>query len=157
MRIYALLAAALALPWCAAAAAGGADEPSTAATPTVPQPQAGENADVAKERAEIPDPPYVDHAGVRYQAVPWGKARGLKQNGGYLAAVDTATGAEMWLLKVYDVSYDRDMEGDKLDLFITDLALDPDGSTLRVDNERGESYRVNLKTRRVVGPLATTP
>jgi hypothetical protein len=120
-------------------------------TPAVQEPTAG--GKIEKERAEVPAPSPVARAGVRYQAVPWGKARGLDQNGGYLAAVDEKTGAEQWILKVYHITYDGDMEGDKQDVFITKLALEPDGHSLRVENERGEAYRVDLETRRVAGPL----
>lgn len=154
MRICVVFAAALALLWCGRATACPPAGAFASKTP-IPQQQAARNgAGIEKERAEIPPPPHVDHAGIRYQAVPWGKARGLPQNGGYVAAVDKRTGAELWILKVYQVPYDRDMEGDKLDVFITNLTLDPARDTLRVENERGEVYSVDLKTHRVVGPLS---
>jgi len=103
-----------------------------------------------KERREIPEPappaPVVV-GGMRYEAVPWGRMRGLGQNGGYLAAYDVASGRELWLFKVYDVKYDvkyrPEMEEDKQDVFIEDLALDAQGR-LRVTDERGEVYRVDL-------------
>lgn len=101
-----------------------------------------------KERSEVPEPRPVVAGGVRYEAVPWGKARGLKQNGGYIAAFDVASGRELWLLKVYDVVYDGDMEEDKQDLFIEDLTLEPSGA-LRVSDERGGVYRVDIDRRTV--------
>jgi len=102
-----------------------------------------------KERSEIPEPSPVTAAGVRYEAVPWGKARGLGQNGGYIGAYDAASGRELWLLKVYDVVYDGRKESDKQDLFIEDLTLES-GGLLRVTDERGGLYRVDLKQRAVV-------
>jgi len=103
---------------------------------------------IEKERAEPPEPAAVVLGGVRYQSLPWGKARGLGQNGGYIAATDPKTGEELWILKVYDVSYDRDMEADKLDVFISKIA--PEGpAALRIENEKGRVYRVDLKDRTV--------
>ncbi len=103
-----------------------------------------------KERSEIPEPPPVTADGVRYEAVLWGKARGLGQNGGYIAAVDAASGKELWLLKVYDVVYDGEREDDKQDLFIEDLSIES-GGLLRVTDERGGMHRVDLGRRAVVG------
>lgn len=101
-----------------------------------------------KERGEVPYPAVIVD-GVRYEAVAWGKARGLDQNGGYIAAHDTGTGDELWLLKVYTVDYDDELESDKQDLFIADLMLEAP-SRLRVTDERGGVYRVDLVRRAVM-------
>ncbi len=103
----------------------------------------------ARERGNIPHPTPVTIGGVRYQAIAWGKARGLGQNGGYLAAVDEATGRELWLLKVYDVTYDGEREDDVQDVFIKEIAREGAG-LLRVTNERGGSFRVDVERRAVV-------
>lgn len=105
--------------------------------------------ELAKERAEAPEPEPVSHEGITYAAVPWGRARGLNQNGGYIAAINERTGDEEWLLKVYDVSYDPEMEDDKQDVFITRLSLEKQGKALRVENERGRVFLVSLKDRSV--------
>ncbi len=102
-----------------------------------------------KERSEIPEPAAVITGGQRIEALPWGKARGLGQNGGYIAAYGLDDGRELWLLKVYDVVYDGEREDDKQDRFIEDLALDADGR-LRVTDERGAAYLVDLQQRAVV-------
>ena len=105
---------------------------------------------MAKKRSG-PDPVEpVSFGGTRYEAVPWGKARGLKQNGGYVAAVDARSGEELWLLKVYDVTYQRGMEADKQDVFITDLAIDRAGRRLTVENEAGDRFVVDLDSRKVI-------
>ena len=97
-----------------------------------------------------PDPvDPVRSGGVRYEAVQWGKARGLDQNGGYVAAIDEKTGAELWLLKVYAVRYDGEMEGDKQDVFITSLEIDHAGRRLTVENEAGDRFAVDLPSRKV--------
>lgn len=88
----------------------------------------------------------VTHRGVRYEAVHWGKARGLDQNGGYVAAIDERSGEELRLLRVYRVAYENDLEPDKQDVFITRLARRLGSDKLTVENERGERYRVDLET-----------
>lgn len=85
---------------------------------------------------------------VRYEAVPWGRIRELDQNGGYIAAIDENSGQELWILKVYDVRYDGDMEDDKQDLFITRIES-KDSRTLLIENENGERFIVDLPTRTV--------
>ena len=91
----------------------------------------------------------VRFGGIRYEAMPWGKARGLDQNGGYVAAIDEKTGNELWLLKVYDVGYDGDMESDKQDVFVTSLEIDREGRRLTVESEAGNRYAVDLESRKV--------
>jgi hypothetical protein len=105
---------------------------------------------IEKERAEIPDPAPVLIDGVRYAALAWGKARGLGQNGGIIAAQDPASGAELWTLEVYHIDYDDEREGDKQDVFIESLHARP-GGLLRVVSERGDSYLVDV-VRRTVAP-----
>jgi hypothetical protein len=102
-----------------------------------------------KERSDVPEPAPVVIDGVRYEAVPWGKARGLGQNGGYIAAFDGATNRELWILRVYEVTYDGEREDDKQDVFIEDLSLEKNG-LLRVTDERGRAHMVDIRSRRVV-------
>lgn len=104
---------------------------------------------IEKERAEIPDPAPVILAGVRYAAVLWGRARGLGQNGGIIAAQDPASGLELWTLQVYRIDYDTGCESDKQDVFIESITAQSDG-TLRVTSERGDRYLVDVVRRTVV-------
>jgi hypothetical protein len=97
-----------------------------------------------KKRAGPPTAAPVSRQGIRYEAIRGGKGRGLKQNGGYIAAVDEASGEEKWILKVYDVHYDKKMEADKQDVLITKLSFTKDGSELYVENERGKRFVVRL-------------
>ena len=115
----------------------GREEPAKAAT------------GIDKERASIPEPAPVSHAGFRYQAIPWGRARNLPQNGGYVAAIDEKTGKEQWLVKIYDAPPSDGKEQDKLDIFITHIQLDSDPRYLLVTNERGAVFRLDLQTRSV--------
>jgi hypothetical protein len=107
------------------------------------------NERVEKERSDAPEPGAVFVGGLRIEALPWGKARGLGQNGGYIAAYDAGDGRELWLLKVYDVRYDRDIEEDKQDVFIETMVLDAAGK-LYLTDERGRGYRVDIGRRAVL-------
>lgn len=101
----------------------------------------------SKERAEPPTPEPVEIDGVTYSALLWGKARGLGQNGGLIIATDTNTGEELWILKIYDVSYERDIELDKQDVFIERISADAGG--LVIENESGRVFKVNLTDRSI--------
>jgi hypothetical protein len=104
--------------------------------------------EISQERYEIPEPEPITVAGIRYEAMPWGKARGLDQNGGYIAAVDVVSNQELWLQKIYGVAYDLEMETDVQDVFISSLTLH-DGNLLDIENEQGDHYLLNLVTRAV--------
>ena len=105
--------------------------------------------EVEKERASIPEPAPVSHAGFRYQAIQWGRVRNLPQNGGYVAAIDERTGKEQWLVKIYEAPPSDGKEQDKLDIFITRIELDSDPRYLLVTNERDAVFRLDLQTRSV--------
>lgn len=104
----------------------------------------------AKERAEVPEAAPVTHGGIRYEAPPWTRSRGLPQNGGYVEAFDVSTGQALWLRKIYDAAGPADIEADKRDVFITALEADPKGRFLLVIDERGRRWRLELKSGRVV-------
>ena len=91
----------------------------------------------------------VSLEGRRYEALHFGKARGLGQNGGHVRAIDESTGRELWVQRIYPVRYDRRLEADKQDVFITGLTLLLAERTLLIVNERGARYRLNLRTRQV--------
>lgn len=103
----------------------------------------------AAKRAGPPDVPPVTVGAIRYTVVPWGKQRGLGQNGGIIAATRASDGAELWTLKVYDVSYDAKLEEDVQDVFIETLTAGPGADELTVVDERGGEYRIDTTNRRV--------
>ena len=109
--------------------------------------QAG--ADAQRERTGPADVPAVVHGGVRYEVVHWGKARGLGQNGGLVAAVDAASGRELWVVRVYAIDYTVDKEPDRLDVFITSMKLDRDRRRLVLTDENGRRFGLDLATRKV--------
>lgn len=103
----------------------------------------------AKKRGPPPPPPAVTAGGTRYAAVPRARDRGLDQAGGWLAAIDIASGRELWLVKLYETGTDPDMETDKQDVFIRDLRLVDGRRALVATDERDRRFRVDLATRAV--------
>lgn len=91
------------------------------------------------------------HQGVRYEAVQWGHARGLNQNGGYVQAVDAANGSVLWIHRIYRIAYDPAKEQDKQDRFINKLAIGERGESLLIGDERGGRYVLDLRTHGVSG------
>ena len=86
---------------------------------------------------------------IRYEAVHATRARGLPQEGGYVAAIDTRTGAELWLQRIYETPYDPALEEDVQDVYIRRMRRGPDGKTLAIIDERGRCYRLTLASRAV--------
>ena len=120
----------------AAPASTGGGEPAPAGKP-------------AKKRAAPEPVAPVVVAGVRYEPLLNGRARGLGQNGGVLLARDATSGAELYTLQVYTITYAANMEADKQDVHIASLSAGPDGRTLLVADERGRRYRVDIASRAV--------
>ncbi len=102
----------------------------------------------APKRVGPPEVEPVTIGNVRYEVVHWGRERGLGQNGGYLEAFDAASGASLWLLQVYVIDYDPDLEEDVQDVFIESLKTGPRG-TLKIFDERGRRFVVDPATRTV--------
>ena len=137
-------------PWLLAALLVAPGILATATTCAVADQPPGAAADAPNaKRAGPPKVAPVAIGDLEFAAIPWGKARGLGQNGGYVAAIDRATGKEMWTLKVYDVRYDPALEGDVQDIFIKSLAKSASGRELFVTDERGRRYFVDPQTRSV--------
>ena len=101
----------------------------------------------------------VEHDGVRYEAIHWGKERDLGQNGGFVAAIDPDSGEELWIVRIYEIIY-GDKSPQKYDRFITALTLSEDGTALVIEDETGAVHQLTLDTREVTeisGPVEVTP
>jgi hypothetical protein len=99
------------------------------------------SADVsAKRLAPEPVKP-VTVAGVTYVAPGWPI--------GIIIAKDASSNRELWRKRIYILPYDRRLERDVQDVFITSLAV-RGGNALIITNERGERYILDLSTRKVV-------
>lgn len=111
------------------------------------------SGEVEKERGEGPSTVFLELNGVRYEAIHWGKAQGLEQNGGYLAAIDEKTGKRKWLVRVYKIQYKPDMEEDKQDVFISKISQGLRARTLLIENDRNEYFILDLRNHSVKGPM----
>jgi hypothetical protein len=98
---------------------------------------------------EIPRPKAVLHDGVRYEVVRNARMRGFNQAGGIVAAVDAASGEELWVVQVYEVRFDRAEERDAQEVFITRLRLAADKKHLKIANERDQTFSIDLASRRI--------
>lgn len=87
--------------------------------------------------------------GVRYEALHWGKQRGLGQNGGFVVAHDAESGAELWIERIYEIVY-GDKSPQKYDVFIRDMVPVDKGSALRITDGTGRVFRLTLSTREVL-------
>lgn len=126
-------------------------------------------ADTAKEKLRMngpsisrPSAPQVadiEHEGVRYvQDVH--DSRNGDQAGGYLAAIDIASGQRLWRLKVYEVPGAQVAGQPTLPRYFRSMQLLPGAQALEIVNEAGGIYRVELATRmstQVGGPPVSAP
>jgi hypothetical protein len=66
---------------------------------------------------------------------------------GFVVATDTTSHKELWRKRIYTVPVNRALERDVQDVFITSLVIE--NGTLIITNERGDSYTLDLATRKV--------
>jgi hypothetical protein len=78
----------------------------------------------------------VEVGPLRIEVVHWGSDLGEGQNGGWLRAVDAASGEPQWTLQVYRTDYDPDKEMDVQDVFITAVTPAADGLVVADELER---------------------
>lgn len=97
-----------------------------------------------------PPPPTVapvTHAGVRYEQDMQSYDHGGTQPGGYLVAVDAATGKRLWMLKVYEIPPSGDPGLSSPGRYFSSMQLVPGRDELVIENEVGGRYLVDLKQR----------
>lgn len=99
-----------------------------------------------------PPPPRVapiSHAGTRYEQVKNARSLGFEQVTGYLAAIDESTGDRLWVLKVYDNLVNPTMESDVQQTYFSAMELSAGGQELKITNEDGDCFLVEIKSQRV--------
>ena len=89
----------------------------------------------------------VEHNGVRYQQDMQAFRHGGNQRGGYLVAVDPASGERLWMLKVYEVPDHSAAGVESPGRYFRRMALLDGGAALEIENEVGGIYRVDLGAR----------
>lgn len=72
------------------------------------------------------------------------------QRTGYLAAYRENSDEQLWVLKIYDVTYVEHLERDVQETYFSAMNLNSDQRELLIDNERGERYSVNIDARKII-------
>lgn len=96
-----------------------------------------------------PAPPRVAavvHEGVRYEQDMQSSRHGGDQQGGYLVAVDPASGERLWMLKVYEIPAQPGAPIQPARHFRS-MRLSEDGRALEIESVAGGKYRVDLAAR----------
>lgn len=106
------------------------------------------NVKMSKRSVPRPDPVTIE--GVRYEVYFGGRADGLGQTGGVIAAIDPVGDRRLWTLRVYKVEFNPNKEEDAQEVYVTALTPGGDGHTLRIDNEAGAHFTVSTETRQVL-------
>lgn len=105
----------------------------------------------------VAEVPTVVHDGVRYEQGKHDDRAG-DQRGGYLVAIDVASGKLLWRLQVYAVTAPPGVPALARDF--RSMLLEPGGKSLRIENVAGGVYRVDLATHasvQVGGPPQSAP
>lgn len=144
MKLALMLCAACTVVACAAPAGSPREEPTMPRARTdAPPPR----PPVAAKRRAPPAVAAVMLDGIRYeQAVLARDDAGGGQRTGYLAAYKGSSDERLWRVRVYELRFDPMLEGDVQDVFFTTLAASADGRELRVENEAGGRYAVDVRT-----------
>lgn len=98
----------------------------------------GESIVMAKRGAPKPVPP-VKSGDVEYRVA--------HDHMGTVEAWDVNTGKMLWRKEIYKVKYDKNLEKDVQDVYVTSTGLK--GTVLTVKNERGSEYELDLVTNQV--------
>ena len=99
----------------------------------------------------------IDHNDVTYSVPHFVQFLGdddeQTQNGGYVLARDKKTKRIKWLVQIYVTKYNKFLESDVQDVFITEIKLKDD--TLIIKDEKGRNYSLNINTLEVkpISPL----
>jgi hypothetical protein len=101
----------------------------------------------APKRVAPPEIPAITIGGLRYEALLWGRERGLGQNGGLIDIVEASTGKSVGVIKVYAIEYQSQLETDVQDVFFESMTASVDGKQLMVTDEKGRRFQVDLEQR----------
>lgn len=102
---------------------------------------------VRVKRAAPAAAPDIIADGVRFAAAQWREGAGKPRNGGSVRAFDARSGELLWEARVYGADEDPRLEADVQQVHISALALK--GEKLEITDERGNRYRLDIRTRKV--------
>ena len=96
----------------------------------------------AKRLAPAPVKP-ITNAGLRFEVLQWASDNSkMKQNGGFIQVVNTRNNLPICTKQVYETKYDKDLEQDVQDNFITGLKIE--NAHLVVNSEKLASIKKPL-------------
>jgi len=98
----------------------------------------GESIAMAKRGAPKPVPP-IKSGNIEYRVA--------HEHMGTVEAWDLAAKKMLWRKEIYTVKYDKRLETDVQDVFVTSISLK--GTVLTVKNERGSEYELDLEALKV--------
>ena len=102
------------------------------------------SATAIAKRSAPKDVAPVTADGIVYKIPHFGVTHAKDQNGGFVQAWDAKTNKLLWDRMVYRIVYDRDIESDVQDVFITEIQVG--GEKLLVTNEADEKFEMDLPT-----------
>jgi hypothetical protein len=103
----------------------------------------------AAKRLAPPTLPAVTLHGVRYEQAPLVPDDGTRQRTGWLDAYRGTSQAQLWRVRVYALKIDPKLEDDVQDVFFRSRVASPDGREILIENERGERFALDVRTRDV--------
>lgn len=92
----------------------------------------------------------VTYKGICYEQVRNARERGFKQSGGVIAAIDVASGKEIWTIQVYTTEFNPNEEADVQEIYIEKMYIDKRSDLLIVRDEIGRTFVVDINNRTVV-------
>ena len=96
----------------------------------------------AKRRAPTAKP--VVHKGIRYEQMRRPQEQGFTQAGGVIAAIDEASGKQLWSVQLYQTAFDAAEERDAQEVYVSHLGIDAKAGVLIATDERKRRWQIEL-------------
>ena len=96
----------------------------------------------AKRRAPAARP--VQHNGIRYEQMRRPREQGFAQGGGVIAAIDEASGEQIWAVQLYETAFDAKEERDAQEVYVSELRIEAERDVLIATDERKRRWQINL-------------
>jgi hypothetical protein len=109
-----------------------------------------------KKRDGPPRARPIIHKGVRYSAETiteetWGSDPLPPTASVRVVARDPESDAILWQQELFEIRYDPHMERDKQDVVVTSLGVNLFGSKLKIADEKGRRWEIDLKSHALSG------
>lgn len=64
---------------------------------------------------------------------------------GVIAAVDEASGKQLWIVQLYETAFDEKEERDAQEVYVSSLSLDAKAGVLTAVDERKRIWRISIR------------